>query len=128
MTNKRGSLVEDLEVFAWLEADGLAGGDGDLGAGAGVAADAGFAGLYGEDAEAAELDAVAGAEGGLHGLKDGVDGGFGLGAGEAGTFHYSLDEILLDQFGGRLPEMSRDREVANYQLETAYTAMVEMGV
>ena len=87
-----------MEFLAGLEADGLAGGDGDLGAGAGVAAYAGFAGLDGEDAEAAELDTVAGAEGVLHGFEDGVNGGLGLGAGKAGAFDYSLDEILLDQW------------------------------
>jgi hypothetical protein len=74
-------LIEDLEVFAGLEADGFARGDGDLGAGARVAADAGLAGLDSEDAEAAELDAVSFAEGGLHGFKDAVHGGLGLGAG-----------------------------------------------
>ena len=54
-----GGLFEDVEVFAGFEADRFAGGDGDFGAGAGVSADAGFAGLDGEDAESAELDAVA---------------------------------------------------------------------
>jgi hypothetical protein len=89
-------LIEDLEVFAGLEADGFARGDGDLGAGARVAADAGLAGLDSEDAEAAELDAVAGSEGALHRLEDGVDGGFCLDAWEAGAFDHSLDKILLD--------------------------------
>jgi len=89
--------VEDLEVFAWLEADGFAGGDADFGAGAGVAAYAGFAGLDGEDTEAAEFDAIRGAKGMLHSLEDGVDGCFCLGAGEAGALDYALDEILLDQ-------------------------------
>ncbi len=97
MNLRLSSLVEDLEILAGLEAHGLAGGNGDLGAGAGVAAYAGLAGLDGEDAEAAELDAVALAEGGLHGFKDGVHGGLGLGAGETGALDYSLDEILLDQ-------------------------------
>jgi hypothetical protein len=104
MTNKKelarimsARLVEDLEVFAWLEADGFAGGDGDFGAGAGVAAYAGLAGLDGEDAEAAEFDAIGSAEGLLHGLEDGVDGGFSLGAGKAGALNNALDEILLDQ-------------------------------
>ncbi len=89
-------LVEELEVLAWLEADGLAGGDGDLGAGAGVAADAGLAGLDGEDAEAAELDAVAFGEGALHGFEDGVDGGLGLDAREPGAFDDPENEVLLD--------------------------------
>ena len=85
------SLGEDLEIFAGLEADSLAGGDGDFGASAGVAAYAGLAGFDGEDAEAAELDAVALAEGRLHGFEDGVYGGLSLGAREAGALDYSLD-------------------------------------
>ena len=91
-------LVEELKIFAGLEADGFAGGDGDFGAGAGVAADAGFAGLDGEDAEAAEFDAVACAQGLLHGFEDGVHGGFCLGARKAGAFNDPLDEVLLDQW------------------------------
>jgi hypothetical protein len=90
-------LVEGLEVFAGFEADGFTGSDADLGTGAGIAADAGFAGLDGEDAEAAELDAVAFNEALLHGVEDGVDGGFRLGANETGAFYDSLDKILLDQ-------------------------------
>ncbi len=90
-------LRQDLEVFAGFEADGFAGVDADLGAGAGVAAYAGLAGLDGEDAEAAQFDAVVLGEGGLHGFEDGVDGGFGLDAREAGALHDSLDEVLFDQ-------------------------------
>ena len=101
------ALVEDLEVFAGLEADCLAGGDGDLGACAGIAADAGLAWLDSKDPKAAKLDTVALAESGLHGFKDAVHGRFGLGAGEAGALDYSLDEVLLDQCGGRLPVGSR---------------------
>jgi hypothetical protein len=85
-----------VELFAGLEADCLAGDDADFGSGAGIAADAGFAGLDGEDAEAAELDAVAGDHALLHAIEDGVDGGFGLGAGETSTFDNSEDEILFN--------------------------------
>jgi hypothetical protein len=38
------SLLQLLELFAWLKANGLARGDGDFGAGARIATDAGFAG------------------------------------------------------------------------------------
>ena len=92
-------LLERLEVFARLEANGAAGGYVDFGAGAGVAAYACFAGFYGEDAEAAELDAIALSEGSLHGAEDGVKGRFGLVAGQAGALYDALDEILLDQAG-----------------------------
>ena len=39
------SLHVEVQLFAGLEANGLAGSDGDLGAGARIAADAGFARL-----------------------------------------------------------------------------------
>jgi hypothetical protein len=94
---KLAGLVEDVEVLAGLEADGFAWGDRDFGTGAGVAADAGFTGLDGEDAEATEFDAVALYEGLLHGLEDGIDGGFSLGADESGALDDALDEILFDQ-------------------------------
>ncbi len=73
------ALVEDVEVFAGLEAYGFSWGDADFSPGARVASNAGFAGLDGEDAEAAELDAVSFDEALLHGFEDGVYGGFRLG-------------------------------------------------
>lgn len=106
-------MVERLEFLAGFEADGAAGGDVDLFAGAGVAADAGFAGFDGEDAEAAQLDAVALGEGTFHGTEDGIDGRFCLVAGQSGPFHDALDEILLDQaitpFGWEKTMPIRDR-------------------
>ena len=93
------SLFEDVQVFSRLEADGLAGRDRDLGAGAGISSDAGLPGFDGEDPEAAQLDTIALGEGLLHGLEDGIDGRFGLGAYESGPFNDTLDEILFDQRG-----------------------------
>src|SRR5689334_21255029 len=69
-----GSRSEVLEVLAGLETDGLAGRDRDLDAGLGIAADALLAVAHLEDAEPAELDALALAECVLHGVDDGVDG------------------------------------------------------
>ena len=71
-------LVKEVEFLAWLEADGFARGDGDFRAGAGVAADSGFAGLDGEDAKATEFNAVSANEALLHAVEDGVDSGFGF--------------------------------------------------
>jgi len=91
-----------VEFFAGLEADGFAGGYGDFSTGAGIASDAGFAGLYREDAETAEFDAVTLSESGLHGVEDHVNSGFRLGARESCTFNHSLNQILLDH-GGCFP-------------------------
>ena len=88
-----------MRLKAGLEPHGPARGDVDAGAGAWVAADAGLAGLHGEDAEAPELDAIAFGQGTLHGAEDGVDGGFGLVALQTCALGNTLDEILLDQAG-----------------------------
>ena len=64
-----------------------------------VAADAGFSGFDGENAEAWQLNAVAVGERAFHGCKDGVHGGFCLVTGQSCAFHDALDEVLLDQAG-----------------------------
>ena len=84
------ALVEQVQFFAGLEADCLAGGDGDLGSGAWIAADAGLAGLDGEDAEATELDAVACDEGLLHALEDCVDRRLCFGSWQSGALNNPL--------------------------------------
>ena len=91
-----------MQLFAGLEADCLPRGNGDLCAGSWIAAYTGLAGLNGEDAKAAQLNAVALAERFFHGLEDGIDGGFRLDAGKPGAFDNSLDEVLLDQDGSPL--------------------------
>ena len=90
-------LVEDVEFLAWLKAHGFAGGDGDFGAGTRVASYTRLARLYGEDAEAAEFDAIAFDEALLHGFEDSIDCRFGLGPDQPGTLYDTLNQILLDQ-------------------------------
>ena len=80
-----------MEFFAGFEAHGFAGGDGDLGAGAGIAADAGLAGTYIEDPEAAKLDAIAGGERLLQALEDGVNGCLGLVSGQASLGNHMVE-------------------------------------
>ena len=92
-------LVDDVEFLAGLETYSLAGRDGDFGAGSRVAAYAGLAGLYSEDAKAAEFDAVALDQALFHRFEDGIDRRFGFGPDEPGTFDDTLNEILLDHFG-----------------------------
>jgi len=90
-------LVQQVQLLAWLEADGFSWRDADLGAGSGIAPDAGLAGFDGENAEAAEFDSVAGYQRLFHALEDGIHGSFCLGPRKPGTFDDALDEILLDQ-------------------------------
>lgn len=93
----QSNSIHCLQILAGFEADGAAGGDIDAGAGAGVAAYAGFARFHGKNAEAAQLDAFAAAQRTLHGVEDGIDGCLGLVARQTGALHDTLDEILFDQ-------------------------------
>src|SRR4051812_5711425 len=84
---------EVLEVFARLEAHRLAGGDRHFDAGLGIAADALLAVAHLEDAEAAELDALAVAERALHGFDDDVDGLRRLHPGHIRDFRDAVDDV-----------------------------------
>lgn len=85
-----------LEFFTGFETDGFAWGNVDFFAGAGIAADAGFARLDAEDAEAAELDALAAAESLLERFKNGFDGLLGLGAADESLGNNRIDDVQLD--------------------------------
>ena len=100
----RGFAIEDcgrrsdgLQFLAWLEADGLAGGNVYFLTGARIATDAGFAGLDGEDAKAPEFDALAAAQSVLQGFEDGFHGVFCLGPSNAGSRDHLVDNIQLNQ-------------------------------
>lgn len=94
-------VVEQVQLFAGLEANGLARRDADLSPGAGVAADACFAGPDVEDAKAAQLDALALGQCALERFEDGIDGSLGLIALEAGTLNHLVNNVLFYQ--GVLP-------------------------
>ena len=99
-----------MEFFAGLEADGFAGGDVDLFAGAGVAADAGLAGLDAEDAEAAELDALAAPEGLLEGFENCFDSLLGFGAADESFGDNRIHDVQLDHKRLPLPRQMLEGE------------------
>jgi hypothetical protein len=99
-----------VELFAGFEADGFTGSDAYFGSCAGVTAHAGFAGFDVEDAEAAQFDAVAAAEGVFHGFEDCIDSRFGLDSGKPGSLYYTLDEVLLYQWVAFLDSAGPVRE------------------
>src|SRR5882724_3770662 len=76
---RRRYLVNRLQFLAGLEAHGFAGRNGNFGAGARVASDAGFAGTDVEYAESAEFDAISRGERFFHALENGLDREFGFG-------------------------------------------------
>jgi hypothetical protein len=90
-----------LEFFAGLEANGFAGWDVDFFAGAGIAADAGLAGLDAEDAKAAELDTLAAAKSLLERFEDGFDSLLGFRATDKSLGDNRIDDVQLDH--KRLP-------------------------
>ena len=100
------AALQRVQFLAGFEANRLAGGNADLGAGAGVAADAGFAGADAEDAKAAQFDALAGGQSLLEALEDGIHGSLGLGAGQARALNHMMDDVLLNQRGTSLAQLN----------------------
>jgi len=85
--------LKRLQLFAGLEADGFSGLDIHLLAGARIAADAGFARLHVEHAEAAQLDAFAAAESVFQRLENRFDGLLGLAARNICALHNGVHDI-----------------------------------
>jgi len=89
--------VEKVKLFTGFEANGFAGGDADLGAGAGVASDPCFAGTDVEDAKAAQFDAPAFGERALESLEYGIDSSLGLIPLQAGALNHLVNDVLFYQ-------------------------------
>jgi hypothetical protein len=85
-----------LEFFAGFEADGFAGRDADFFAGARIPADAGFAWLDAEDAEAAEFDALAAAESLLERIENRFDSLLGFGAADESLGDNRIHDVQLN--------------------------------
>ena len=90
-----------MQLFAGLEADRFAGGDGDFGACPGIAADASLPRLDGEDAKTAEFNAVASDESSFHALEDCVHGSLCFRSWQASSLNHPLYQILLNHLGRR---------------------------
>jgi hypothetical protein len=88
-----------VQFLAWLEAHRFAGGDADLGASAGIAANAGFAGADAENAKPAQFDALACGKSLLQALENRIHRGLCLGAGQARALDYMMDDVLFNQRG-----------------------------
>jgi len=87
-----------MELFAGLEAHGLAGGDADLSARTGIAADAGLAGTNAEHAEAAQFNALACCQRLFQALEDRIYRCFSLRTRQAGALNHLMNDVLLDQW------------------------------
>ncbi|HTD97448.1 MAG TPA: hypothetical protein VK627_10970 [Edaphobacter sp.] len=90
-----------MKLFAWLEAYGLAGCDGDFGAGPGIAPNTGFSGFHCEHTEAAQFDTVARNEGLFHAFEDGVYRCLCFRSRQSSALNNPLYKILLNHVGRR---------------------------
>src|ERR1700690_4587535 len=88
--------VNRLQFLARLEADGLAGRNGNFGPGTRIASDAGLARAHVKYAKTAQFDAVANGERLLHALEDGFDGELRLRLGDPGAVHHFIDDVELN--------------------------------
>jgi hypothetical protein len=88
-----------VQLFARLETYGLAGSNADLGTGAGIAADPGFAGADTENAKSTQFDAFAGCQSLFQALEDRIHRSFRLGARQARALNYVMDDVLFNQWG-----------------------------
>ena len=89
-------LRQQVKFLAGFEADGFAGRNGNLGAGPRIPTNTCLSGFHGEDAEAAQLDAVPLHERSFHAVEDGIDSCFGLGTRQSGAFDNPLYQVLLN--------------------------------
>src|SRR5579871_604504 len=90
-------LLQRLQLLARLESNRLPGRNGDFGARARIAPDAGLAWTHVEDSETTKLDALAAAQRSLHALENGLDGHLGLGFRDAGLVDYFVDDVQFNQ-------------------------------
>jgi hypothetical protein len=88
-----------VQLFAGLEADRFAGSDRNFCASSWITTDASLPWFDGEDAKAAEFDAVASDESSFHALEDCVNGGLRFRPWQASSLNHPLYQILLNHFG-----------------------------
>jgi len=102
----RRAVLDHVQFFAGFEANRLARRNADLGAGAGIAADAGLACTDAEDAKAAQLDALTGRESLLETLEDRIHGSLSLRAGQTRALNHMMYDVLLNQWGTSLAKLN----------------------
>src|ERR1700728_2671151 len=89
--------VKKMKLFARLEANRLARGNADLGAGTRVASDAGLARTNVEDAKTTQLDPLTLSERALQRLKDGIHSCLRFVALQASALNHLVNDVLFYQ-------------------------------
>jgi len=95
-------LLQRLQILAGLEPHSFSWRDVDLRAGARIAADAGLARFYREDAEATQLNPIVGFECILHAVEDRIDSLFRFGLANTRPFDDLIHKIEFDHWRLRL--------------------------
>ena len=90
---------QGMKLLPWLKADRFSRSNAYLGAGARIAANAGFAGADAENAKSAQFDALTGGQGLLEALENGIHRSLRLGPRKAGALDNMMDDVLLNQRG-----------------------------
>ena len=86
-------MLDGLQILARLETNGLAGWNGNLFPGPGIAADPGLAGLDVENAESPQLYPIIALKRALHRIEHGIYGSFGLASGDSGPLDDVVDDV-----------------------------------
>ena len=87
-----------MQFLAGLEPNCFSGSNADLGSGAGIATDSGFASADTENAKSTQFDALACGQSLFQAFKDRVDGRLGLRARQAGAFDDLMNDVLFNQW------------------------------
>jgi hypothetical protein len=90
-------LIEKVKFLPWFEAHRFARSNGYFRTGTGIASDARLAGTHIEHPKPPQFDPVAGCQGFLEALKDGVYRYFRLVARESGSLDHMMDYVLFNQ-------------------------------
>jgi hypothetical protein len=101
--------------------------DADLGSGARIATDAGFASANAENAKSAQFDTLTGSQGLFEALEDGIHSCLGLGAGEAGALDDVMDDVLLNQWGNLAGATRIDCTTPYLRDATDFAGILEQG-
>ena len=114
-----------MQLFTGFEAHGFSRRDADFGAGAWIAADAGFASANAEDSETAEFNTLARCECFLESFKHSVDCRFGLGSGQACALDHMVHDVLFNQNVTSLARLFSDCTTLYRTDGTAFGSFVE---
>jgi hypothetical protein len=91
-----GTLLQRLQVFAWLEPDGLSGGNVDFGSRSRVSPDACLSRFHREYSESAKFNPIVGFQSVLHTIEDRIDCLLGFCFADACSFDDLIYKIKLD--------------------------------